>query len=83
MNEPIERALESLRPAMGADGFELRLGSIDPDGSVRIVLEAGPNACMDCLVPDDVLVGILERTIRAEAPAVGRVVLEKRNIDPH
>ncbi len=68
---------------MGADGFELRLDSVGPDGSVRVVLEATPEACIECLVPDEVLVGILEQTIRAEAPAVARVILEKRNFESH
>ncbi len=76
--EKIEKALERLRPALAADGFVLLLESVAADGSVSVALEATPEACMECLVPDDVLVSILERTIREEEPSVGRVRVNKR-----
>jgi hypothetical protein len=75
MNE-IQGAIDELAPGLGADGFELRLEAVEPDGSVRIALEAGPDACIDCLVPDELLVSILEASIRERMPDA-KVVLEK------
>ena len=75
MND-IQGALDELAPGLGADGFELRLEAVEPDGRVRIALEAGPDACLDCLVPDELLVAILESSIRERMPDA-RIVLEK------
>lgn len=73
----IEKALQRLRPGLTADGFELRLESINPDGSVSVTLNAKPDACLDCLVPDHLLISMLEQVIREEEPAVIRVMLSK------
>lgn len=75
MND-IQGALDELAPGLGADGFELRLEAVEPDGRVRIALEAGPDACRDCLVPDELLVSILESSVRERIPDA-TVVLEK------
>lgn len=77
MQEAVEKALANVRPALAADGFDLRVGSIEPDNSVRVVLEAKPEACMDCLVPDAVLVAILDKAIRDQDPNVGTVTVDK------
>lgn len=73
----IETALEHLRPGLAADGFDLRLGSIKADGSVEIVLEAKPEACLECLVPDLMLVQVIETAIRDEDRSLDHVVLKK------
>ncbi len=77
MHEKIEKALQNLQPALATDGFVLRLESVNSDGSVSVALDATPDACGDCLIPDHVLVGILERAIREEEPSVRQVVLNK------
>jgi Fe-S cluster biogenesis protein NfuA len=77
----VETALAGLRPALAADGFDLRLGSIESDGSVKVVLEAKPDACMDCLVPDEMLVQILDKAIRDQDAGLGSVVLDKVGFD--
>lgn len=79
MQELVERALEQLRPSLDADGFELRLDGVGADGTVSVALEARPDACYDCLVPDATLLAILEQAIRKELPAAPRVVLKKIN----
>ena len=77
----VETALENVRPALAADGFDLRLDHIGADGSVGIVLEAKPDACLDCLVPDDMLVQILETAIREQGPGLDHVVLTKSGFE--
>jgi len=59
----IESALETIRPSLGADGYVLRIGETKVD-SVEIILEALPEACSDCMVPDAVLQQILEVAIK-------------------
>lgn len=77
----VENALEGLRPALAADGFELRIGSIEQDGVVKVVLEAKPDACLDCLVPDEMLVQILDKAIRDQDGGLSKVELEKVGFD--
>lgn len=77
----IEAALEDLRPALQADGFELLLESVEDDGSVMVGLQAKPDACLDCLVPDDMLVQIIETSIKDRTPDVSRVILTKHGFD--
>lgn len=75
--DSIEAALANLRPALDADGFDLRLEAVEPDGRIRVALEARADACHDCLVPDDVLLQILETSIKEQQSDVGEIVLEK------
>lgn len=77
----VETALDQVRPALEADGFDLRLDSIAPDGAVQIVLEAKPDACLDCLVPDEMLVQIIETAIRDQDPNLDHVVLTKSGFE--
>jgi len=81
MEQAVEKALDNVRPALAADGFDLRLGAIEPDNSVRVVLEAKPDACMECLVPDAVLVAILDKAIRDQDPSVGQISVDKVGFD--
>jgi len=73
----VDEALESLRPGLDADGFELRLGSIRPDGDVEVILEARPTACLDCLVPEKQMVALLETAIHDRDTKLGKVILLK------
>ncbi|MGX7732540.1 hypothetical protein ACWPOB_25210 [Rhodococcus sp. 2H158] len=62
-NMAVEKALETIRPSLGADGYILKVGESMPD-SIEVVLEALPDACSDCLVPDAVLLQILQVAIK-------------------
>lgn len=77
MQQAVEKALDNVRPALAADGFDLRVGSIEADNSVRVILEAKPDACLECLVPDAVLHAILDKAIRDQDPNVGTVTVDK------
>jgi Fe-S cluster biogenesis protein NfuA len=76
MKEAVEQALTELRPSLAADGFELQIDSMTGD-EVHVGLVAKPDACMDCLVPDAMLVQILETSIRKRYPGLSGVVLTK------
>jgi Fe-S cluster biogenesis protein NfuA len=80
-DESVERALAVIRPGFTEDGFDLRLGQIDERGSVEVILEALPGACFECLVPDAMMVQILEKAIQSEAPELGSVVLTKTGFE--
>jgi len=77
----IESALDTLRPSLASDGFDLSLLSADSGGVVEVVLTATPQACLDCLVPDDLMVGILDNAIRKVEPDLDHVELVKRGFD--
>jgi Fe-S cluster biogenesis protein NfuA len=82
----VESALEVLRPSLDADGFDLLVGPILADGIVQVVLKAKPGACLDCLVPDDAMINIIEGAIREREPAFNHIQLVKKGFDsvtPH
>jgi Fe-S cluster biogenesis protein NfuA len=79
--DAVEQALGTLRPGLAADGYELRLAEI-VDDAAHVVLEAGPSACGDCMVPDDMLVTILEQSIGDATTDVRSVRLHKVGFGP-
>lgn len=76
-NTAAEEALRQLRPALTADGFDLRLGPARADGAVEIILEAKPGACVDCLVPDATVLSIIEMALGEAGGPSQRVILTK------
>jgi hypothetical protein len=74
----VESALDVLRPGLAADGFELHVGPSETAGEVQVVLQATSEACLDCLVPESVIVGIIEDAIAACGAEGVRVKLIKR-----
>lgn len=76
MQQAVEEALTELRPSLAADGFDLQLDGMEGT-EVEVGLVAKPDACMDCLVPDAMLVQILEASIRRRYPGLSRVTLVK------
>ena len=74
--EKVEQVLRNLRGSFSEDGFDLHIGAIDHD-SVEVILEALPGACLECLVPDEVMLRIFENAIREAVPDVGGVTLTK------
>lgn len=73
----VESALAALRPGLTADGFDLRIGSLTEDDRVEVILEALPNACHECLVPEHLLVRIVEEAIREQGAMVNELKLVK------
>ncbi len=77
----VEDALDILRPGLSSDGFDLRLDALGDDGAVEVVLEAKPDACLECLVPEDMMVQIIETAIRERDASLRRVQLVKVGFD--
>jgi molybdopterin/thiamine biosynthesis adenylyltransferase len=76
----VEMALATLRPGLTADGFDLRVGTLT-EGTVRVILEAKPDACLDCLVPDDLMVQMLDDAIRRNDDSLGTVELIREGFE--
>ncbi len=74
----IEVAVGRLREGLAADGFDLRVGGVGHDGTVEVVLEAKPQACLDCLVSDEMLVSMLTDSMRRAGCDAERVTLVKK-----
>lgn len=77
----ISRALDPLRAGLQADGFELVVDEVATDGRVTVRLAATPEACLDCLLPDDQLQMMVASSVREAAPDVREVVLTKSGFD--
>jgi Fe-S cluster biogenesis protein NfuA len=52
MIEAIETALRPIRSSLQADGFDLKVEGVD-NGVVSVVVFAGPEACLECLIPEE------------------------------
>jgi hypothetical protein len=62
-----ERAV-ALRSALAADGYLLEVAE---DGDrVRVTISATPQACADCLVPPDLMRGILGQALGVSPDAI-------------
>jgi len=48
----IEAALQPIRNSLQVDGFDLKIEGVD-DGVVSAVVFAGPEACLECLIPEE------------------------------
>jgi Fe-S cluster biogenesis protein NfuA len=78
--EAVDRALEVIRPALAADGFDLRAGTVEDD-TVEVILEALSDACMECLVPGDLLAQIVTDAVEAHVGKMATLRLTKIGFD--
>jgi hypothetical protein len=78
----VAAALAQMQPSLGEDGFALSAGAISESG-IEVVLTAQPDACLDCLVPDDMMVAMLRDAIseQAQVAEVGQVTLTKKGFE--
>lgn len=77
----IEQALVDASAGLAPDGFRLTLRSISGAGDVEVDLEALPGACIECLVPNAILVGILEASVEKHCGEPRHVMLRKVNFE--
>lgn len=68
----LDRALQGLRELLGADGYRLDYAVHSGQALVVGVL-AGPDACAECLVPKQVMEGILTDALRGTEFTLDRV----------
>jgi Fe-S cluster biogenesis protein NfuA len=76
MPHALDTVLEQFRPGFDADGFDITVDAVQGDGTAIVRVRHRPDACEECLIPDDVLSGILATALRRAAPDVTGVVIE-------
>lgn len=67
----IAQHLEGFREGLVADGYDLLVDGY-ADGTARLRITAGPDACAECLIPKKLMVSMLEDSLR-ELPEVHKV----------
>lgn len=70
LKEKVEQALEKVRPALQADGGDVKLVDVDRDGVVRVRLTG---ACGGCPMSQMTLKMGIEKTLKLHVPEVTRV----------
>ena len=70
-NATIASHLEGFREGLVADGYDLLVDGY-ADGTARLRITAGPDACAECLIPKKLMVSMLEDSLR-ELPEVHKV----------
>lgn len=70
LEERIMKALETVRPYLNADGGDVELISISPDGIVKVKLTG---ACSTCPMSQMTLRAGVERALIREVPGIRRV----------
>jgi Fe-S cluster biogenesis protein NfuA len=70
MNEKVEKALQTIRPYLKADGGDVELVQVTPEGIVEVKLTG---ACGDCPMSQMTLRAGVERALIREVPGIRRV----------
>ncbi|UCD83594.1 MAG: NifU family protein [Deltaproteobacteria bacterium] len=71
MKEKVEAALNKIRPSLQADGGDVKLVDVTPDGIVKVMLTG---ACQGCAMSQMTLKEGVERVIKQEVPEIKEVV---------
>lgn len=71
--DQLEKALDKFRPGFQADGMELTLGELTPAGTAQVKVVMGPNACEECLMPQEMLSNLLLAGMRSAIGEITRV----------
>mgnify|MGYP001578121470 CR=1 FL=1 len=70
MREKVEKALQTIRPYLKADGGDVELVRVTPEGIVEVKLTG---ACSDCPMSQMTLRAGVERALIKEVPGIRRV----------
>ncbi|MGV8125198.1 MAG: NifU family protein [Candidatus Xenobiia bacterium LiM19] len=71
MKEKVETAISKIRPSLQADGGDVQLVEVTPEGLVKVKLTG---ACGGCPMSQMTLKMFIEKTIKKEVPEVKEVV---------
>jgi Fe-S cluster biogenesis protein NfuA len=69
--EEVEAILDHLRPGLVADGGNVELIDIEPDGTVRVVLQG---ACAHCPAQTNTLRVAIQEPLRNALPGISAVI---------
>ena len=58
----------AIAATLAADGYHLQVA--EAGGRVRVTITAGPGACADCLVPENLMRGILGQALGVPEDAI-------------
>ena len=70
IRQQVEKALETIRPYLKADGGDVELVKVTPEGIVEVKLTG---ACSDCPMSQMTLRAGVERALIKEVPGIRRV----------
>jgi Fe-S cluster biogenesis protein NfuA len=70
IRQKVEKALETIRPYLKADGGDVELIKVTPEGIVEVKLTG---ACSDCPMSQMTLRAGVERALIREVPGIRRV----------
>jgi len=71
MRDKVEKALEKIRPVLQADGGNVELVDVSPDGVVKVKLTG---ACGHCPMSQMTLKAGVEKVIKENVPGVKEVI---------
>ena len=71
----LDSVLEPFRPGVDADGFDVSVQDF-AGGKIVVRVLHKPDACEECLIPDDTLGPMLAAAFRDVAPEVSEVRIE-------
>ncbi|HPC85438.1 MAG TPA: NifU family protein [Smithellaceae bacterium] len=71
MKEEVQKALEKVRPGLQADGGDVELIDVSPEGVVRVKLTG---ACHGCPMSQMTLKMGIEKILKQQVPSVREVV---------
>jgi hypothetical protein len=77
----VDEALQGFRDMLAADGYRLNWSVTEPE-RVLIQIEAGPEACADCLVPLPIIEGIMTDALGPTSYTLDRVILPAGEAHP-
>ncbi|GAA4415953.1 hypothetical protein GCM10023169_02770 [Georgenia halophila] len=70
----VDDALEKFRDMLANDGYLLRWSTSEQD-AVVVTIEAGDDACEDCLVPQSVMEAMMSEALKPTPYRLDHVVL--------
>jgi len=71
MKEKVQKAIEIIRPNLQADGGDVELIDVSPDGIVKVKLTG---ACHGCPMAQMTLKAGIEKVIKSQVPEIKEVV---------
>jgi Fe-S cluster biogenesis protein NfuA len=71
MKEKVEATLKRIRPSLQADGGDVKLVGVSPDGVVKVKLTG---ACAGCAMSQMTLKMGIEKALKHEVPEVKEVI---------
>ncbi len=69
----VDVQLDSLRESLEADGYDLRVDSLE-GGRLTLSILANDGACEECLVPKPIMIELVKQALEDQSP-VAEVVL--------